>query len=276
MKSSLFTLLNPQDKLFESLKDSNPIWWQFVKDNIKPGGFYVDVRKDNSLNIYYNGGSLLKIIFSNGAIKGKIHSYYLGKTGAKYVDYKLDNLPDDVGQIKRRIESKYGNLSENGIKARLICYKDSKYIDSEFAHYEMKDGYKKHIDNGLNIRIDLIKLDSGKIIFVELKRIEDNRLLSKDYENGTPEIISQLSDYKRFIRNHKEEITNYYKKLFIIKRDMEILPSGLIGVNDINDYELCDDIELYIESYSFMNTRRIRRVSAIKSILDKHNIIHNL
>ena len=86
MKNSHFTSLNPKDELFKKLKENNPTWWQFVKDNIKPGGFYVDIRKNNSLNVYYNGGSLLKITLSKGLIKGKIHQYYLGIVGSKYID----------------------------------------------------------------------------------------------------------------------------------------------------------------------------------------------
>ncbi|KAA6308986.1 hypothetical protein EZS27_039444 [termite gut metagenome] len=94
MENRYFALLNPKHKLFEELRETNPAWWQFIKEHIKPGGFYVDIRKDNSLNIYYNGGSLLKITLSQGEIKGKIHEYYLDKTGSKYVDYDPSRLPE--------------------------------------------------------------------------------------------------------------------------------------------------------------------------------------
>ena len=77
MKGRYFTTLKRDHELFEKLKNENPEWWQFVKDNIVPAGFYVDVRKDNSLNVYFNGGSVLKITLVRGEIKGKIHNYYL-------------------------------------------------------------------------------------------------------------------------------------------------------------------------------------------------------
>lgn len=280
MRDSHFTSLNPKYELFEKLKRSNPSWWQFVKENIKPGGFYVDIRKDNSLNVYYNGGSLLKIILMQGEIKGKIHEYYLGKTGSKYVNYELNSLPEDANTIKERIASRYSDTSENGIKARLICASGENYIDSEFAYPEAigkkKDKNGKEVTTYLTTRIDLTKLENGKIVFVELKRIEDGRLLTNEYENGEPEILSQMKAYHQFINLHKQEITNYYKTLFVIKHDLGILPKSLIGMDNIEDYELCNNVELYIEPYSFLTPKRERRVEAIKTILNKSNIIHNL
>ncbi|TWV12918.1 hypothetical protein FQ707_07395 [Bacteroidaceae bacterium HV4-6-C5C] len=280
MRNNHFTSLNPKDELFKKLKGNNPIWWQFVKENIKPGGFYVDIRKDNSLNVYYNGGSLLRITFSKGTIKGKIHQSYLGIAGSKYVYYELDRLPMDIDEIKKRIVSKYGDTSENGIKAKLICDPNAKYIDSEFAYSEIivkkKSRYGKEVDAYLTTRIDLTKLENGRIVFIELKRIEDGRLLTDEYENGEPEILSQIKVYNQFIKAHKEEITNYYKKLFSIKHDLGILPKRLTGIDNIDDYVLCEGVELYVESYSSRNPRRIRRINAIKAILDRNNIIHNL
>lgn len=280
MRNSHFTSLNPQHGLFKELKGSSPPWWQFVKEKIKSGEFYVDIRKDNSLNIYYNGGSLLKVTLSRGKIKCKIHEYYLDKTGSKYVEYELYRLPEDADDIKTRIACKYSDTSENGIKARLICAPNAKYIDSEFAYPEVIgkkiNKYGKEITAYCTTRIDLTKLENGKIVFVELKRIEDGRLLDNEYENGKPEILSQMKAYHQFIKTHKQEITSYYKTLFGIKRQLGVLPQSLSEIENIDDYELCDYVELYIEPYLHLDPRRIRRIDAIKTILDRNNIIHNL
>lgn len=270
MRNRHFTSLNPKNELFEKLKRGNPAWWQFIKENIKPGGFYVDIRKDNSLNVYYNGGSLLKITLSRGKIDCKIHEYYLGKTGSKYVSYDPNCLPENVDDIKDRIASRYSDTSENGIKARLICNPNANYIDSEFAYPEAV-GKKFQ-----TTRIDLTKLENGKIVFVELKRIQDGRLLTNEYEKGSPEILSQMKAYHRFIKDHKQEISDYYKTLFTIKCDLDILPKSMINVSNINDYELSENVELYIEAYADLNPKRIRRIEAIKTILGNNNIVHNL
>jgi len=280
MKDSHFTSLNPQHNLFGELKGTAPVWWQFIKENIKPGGFYVDIRKDNSLNVYYNGGSLLKITLLRGGINGKIHEFYLGRTGSKYIDYELPHLPAETDSIKKRIALRYRDTSESGIKARLVCSSGVNYIDSEFAYPEIVgkkiNGKGKEVPNYLTTRIDLTKIENGKIIFVELKRIEDSRLLTNEYENRRPEILSQMEAYNQFTKKYKQEIIDYYKTLFAIKRDLEILPSGLAGKDNINDYELCEDVELYIEPYNKLNQARLRRIEAIKTILDRNNIVHNL
>ena len=280
MTSNHFTTLRNDHPLFQRLKNENPTWWSFVKENIKPEGFYIDIRKDNSLNVYYNGGSLLKITLSRGEIKGKIHEYYLQETGSKYVDYELSHLPEDADSIKKRIATKFSDSSESGIKARLICTPNANYIDSEFAYPEIigkkKDKNGKEVITYLTTRIDLTKLENGKIVFVELKRVEDGRLLTNEYENGEPEILSQMKAYHQFMNAHKQEITNYYKTLFDIKRKLGILPESLAKIENINDYVLCEDVELYIEPYSCLNPGRTRRIKAIRTILDRNNIIHNL
>ncbi len=264
MIKNYLTKLDRDSKLFKKLRKENPGWWQLVKRNLKPHGFYVDIRKDNSLNVYHNGGSLLKISLSKGMVKGEIHDYYLGGNSSKYVDYPLERFPEEADAIKERIASRYNDTSESGIKAKLICAPGAKYIDSEFAFPKT--------------RIDLTKLEDGQIIFVELKRIEDGRLLTNEYEDGEPEILTQMESYNKFIADHKDKITDYYKRLFAIKHDLEILPEALAGIDNIDSYELCENVELYIEPYpdTDLNPKRIRRIGAIKTILNNNGITHNL
>jgi hypothetical protein len=280
MSRNHFTNLRNDHLLFQKLKNENLSWWQYIKENIKPGGFYVDVHKGNSLNVYYNGGSLLKVTISRGNISCKIHEYYLGKTGSKYVSYDPNRLSEDVDKIKTRIEAHYKDSSENGIKARLICDANAKYIDSEFAYPEVvgrkKDKNGKEVTAYQTTRIDLTKLENSKIVFVELKRIQDGRLLTAEYERGNPEILCQMKTYHEFIKVHKQEITDYYRTLFTIKRNLDILPKSMINMVNIDDYELSENVELYIEPYADLNPERNRRIEAIKTILDNHNIVHNL
>ena len=275
-----FYTLNSDAKLFVELKESNPIWWQFIKEQIKGGHFYVDIRKDNSLNVYYNGGSLLRVMYSKGEIKAKIRPSYLGLKGSQYLDFELASLTKEVEEIMKRIEKRYSDFSENGIKARLISEPQANYIDSEFAYAEpigkKKDNDGKELDIYRSIRIDLVKLEKGNIVFVELKRIQDPRLLTREYEHGTPEVLQQLETYAQFIKSRKEEITHYYKTLFNIKRELEILPKGLASINNLDDYTLCEEVELYIEPYASLNAHRMRRLRAIQTLLDHHNITHNL
>lgn len=257
-----FSSLNEKHLIYEKLNSENLAWWKFVKDNIKLGTFYVDIRKDNTLNVYYNGGSLIKISLSEGKLKCMIHEFYLSQFGSKYIRIDPNDIVYDVDKLKSRIDLRYSNSSENGIKAKLICNPNSTFIDSEFAYS--------------STRIDMTKIENGEIVFVELKLIQDRRLLTNEYEHGEPEILKQIKEYNKFISTYKQEIMKYYYKLFTIKRNLDILPNSLSKIENINEYDLRSEVELYIEPYPYLNSKRKKRIDAIKNILDKNNIINNL
>lgn len=54
--------LNEDSQLFRELA-KNPIWWQNLKNDPE---IYCDIRKDNHINIYYNGGSIMRLDYLNG------------------------------------------------------------------------------------------------------------------------------------------------------------------------------------------------------------------
>lgn len=186
----------------------------------------------------------------------------MGRTGSKYIEYELPHLSVDTNSIKKRIALKYSDTSESGIKARLICSSGANYIDSEFAFPEIVgkkvNGKGKEVPDYQRTRIDLTKIENGIIIFVELKLIEDSRLLTNEYENGSQEILSQMEAYNQFTKKHKQEIIDYYKTLFAIKRDLGLLPPSMAGIDNLDDYEFCENVELYIEPYNKLTPARIR------------------
>ncbi len=50
--------LKTDHALFQKLKDNPPPWW---KNLISDPELYIDIRKDNYLNVYHNGGSIMKL-----------------------------------------------------------------------------------------------------------------------------------------------------------------------------------------------------------------------
>ena len=98
-----FSSLNEKHLIYEKLNSENLAWWKFVKDNIKLGTFYVDIRKDNTLNVYYNGGSLIKISLSEGKLKCIIHEFYLGQLGSKYIKIDPNDIIYDVDKDRKSV-----------------------------------------------------------------------------------------------------------------------------------------------------------------------------
>ena len=58
--------LDPNHDLFVNLTKNPPLWW---KNLLNDPQIYVDIRKDNSLNIYFMGASVMELCFkaSTGA-----------------------------------------------------------------------------------------------------------------------------------------------------------------------------------------------------------------
>jgi len=178
--SEIFSRLDPNHKLFQNLLEQNPIWWQNL---VKDPEVYIEVRKDNYLDVYYNGGRLLSISFTH-RFNGKIHFEYIPlQSQNAYLPLELtettvglnsylikipefrDFSKDELRGIKKRISKFYPPSSEKGIQASFILKKNNQFLDTEFQH---KSG----------IRFDLIwaDIDMCKLFAVELKTIGDQRL----------------------------------------------------------------------------------------------------
>lgn len=215
MAKVTFETLNPNAPLFSELKSGKYAWWENIKQN---RDLYIEIRKDNNINVYFQGGSVVKLHYcsKHKKIQAFTHRKYLYGNGTGYAECSLDNdLETIINNIPNMYSGKKGyekeNLSEKYIQSQYIINYHSNYIDSEFA-------YK---DNLFDIRVDLIKCINGELQFVELKTIDDNRMLKRNDDN--PEVVKQVKAYKEFIQKYKEEIIEYYKKIWSIKNNLGLI-----------------------------------------------------
>lgn len=230
--------LNKNSKIFIELDKNPPDWWNLIKSD---KDLYIDIRKDNYIDVYHNGGNLIKELRHNGKdFTGSINYKYLLTDKSEYKQFHFINglmsLPDypvpllsfnDINKkflkrIKSNISSHYQAKSEKGIQAKFIK-KAGQFIDSEFAY-----NY-----NNNKIRIDLVWIDirNHKIIFVELKTMGDSRLY-------TDEINIQLRKYNDFAKKYNANIVKYYQQIFTIKKMLNLLPQGLSNIPSIKNYQL--------------------------------------
>lgn len=217
-KRVTFDTLDPKAEIFAELKSGKYEWWENVKAN---PNLYIEIRKDNSINVYYQGGSVMRLEYGR-KLNAYTHRKYLYGTGNGYeecadqlnikLDSIIENIPRFYSQRKGTSKEKW---SEKFIQGQYILNYHSQFIDSEFAYKE----------NDLDIRIDLVECIAGEIRFVELKRIDDNRMVTSDMN---PEIITQINNYRKFISSHTEEIIDYYKRLYFIKKKLGLpVPYGI-------------------------------------------------
>lgn len=240
--SQMFSSLNPNHKLFRNLVDRKPIWWQNLLNN---PNIYIEVRKDNYLDVYYNGGRVLNLTFTD-KFKGKIHYEYIPlKSKEDYVPLEMTDdsvsiakdfikplginnfAGSELKTIQKRIEKSYPASSEKGIQSSFVL-NNKLFLDTEFQHKN-------------NIRFDLIWADIGlkKLFVIELKTIEDQRIFigekSKDNVNYN-KIDKQLKDYRDFVVKYRQELLSHYFRVFAVKKMLSILRPGLEPLDSLEGF----------------------------------------
>ena len=242
------TKLNANHPLFNALSDKSPLWWKKLKSDRE---LYIDVRKDNSINVYYNGASFMKLEYVSGAFRAEIHPKFIPlDTGDGYIPFdflngniilptlksiEINNFHDSaIKAIKERIKLINTNESEKGIQGKYITenYASKKergfFIDSEFA--SSRD----------NSRIDMVWVDiqGKKIAFVELKII-DNYSLYSNKKQSKKSIDEQLKKYWVFASKEKSDLKKYFSHVLQVKRRLGILPT-YVGETSLEDFELIE------------------------------------
>jgi hypothetical protein len=245
------TKLRMEHDLFQRLIHNPPQWWTNLKSDNE---VYIDVRKGNSLNVYHNGGSIMKLegardyratISYEYIPLGKMNEYmpYGFQDGAiSFLEGKpieLNNFSKEtLMRIKKRIKKFYPNDSEKGIQGNYVVKNHHSsgsrtgfFIDTEFQY-----------DNG---RIDMVWVDSTnqKIAFVELKTIDDHRLYIKEnhenIQNKLETIDVQLGKYLEFIANNVDDLMRYYDMVYCIKKELGLLPE-FVNDQSLANYELIE------------------------------------
>ena len=273
MRSVTFDTLRVDAPIFskEVFSKNDRAWIRLKEYLLADEEFYWEVRKDNQINVYFEGGNVIRLHYCSRhkCLQAFIHEKYLGINGKKYIDYLEYSKTQDVSleEIKRHIKEFYSrkkgsdkeNWSEKFIQSQYILKYRSRYIDSEFA-YKNED---------FNLRIDLVECINGKIRFVELKRLDDARMLKET--DDSPEVINQINDYRKFIKRYENAIVKYYQKVWDIKNSLN-LPNTPIRPNSINT----EPHLLIFNRWSKSHPKRVEHVRRMERILDRECVSYHI
>jgi hypothetical protein len=238
----MLSKLNPKHQLFETLLRDEPIWWKNLgadKD------LYVEVRKDNYLDVYHAGGRILELKYSHG-LRGIIHFEYIPlKCDRQYValncandsisisDNSLRVLPihrfdsAELLPIKKRVRMFNPPSSEKAIQADFVL-NNTQFLDTEFQYRN-------------NMRFDMVWADISrrKLFVVELKTIGDQRLYighHRSADTSPYKIDLQLRKYRQFVAENSQELLSHYERLFVVKKKLGLLRGKLDGLDTLNGF----------------------------------------
>ena len=263
-----FDTLKSDARIFLEL-GKEPAWWKRFKED---PSLYIEIRKDNQVNVYFQGGSVARIHYCSkkGQLQVFTHHKYLGEPapskGSLYKECS-EQIGNCLEEVLERVKKEYSQKhqvggvvpkekwSEKYIQGTLIIQSRHCHLDSEFAY----------IDGETNNRIDWVRCDNGNVTFVELKRMDDGRMLHET--DATPEVVFQMNRYKQFIEKYKPQLLLYYQKLYEIKKSL-----GL-PVPDFKPASINETPELLIFDRWEKNTiDRDKHRNRLREILEKEQI----
>lgn len=260
-----FDALDEECRLWQELENNPPQCW---KNILEDKALYVEIRKDNYVNVYYYGGNVALLRWTGGKITAETHRKYLGKPDETdlYQDCtEILHSKEGLDLIKENIREEYHKLSkrektdeqnrvytsnEKWVQGELKLRFPKRYIDSEFAYRIGKNNL---------IRFDMVELKGNELRFIEIKLITDSRLRSNDKK---PEIINQMTKYSHFIREHTEVLKDYYTKLLRIKKRI-----GLWNGETEIEYIALKPILLIVNTYKgILSKGRENRKNSIEEL----------
>lgn len=213
------------EKLLELLaaERNNNGWWQSV---VEDKDLVVAIR-DNYLNIYHNGNSLMKLSENRGKLVCEVHYKYLlspteNKPYIKFEDSKATNFDssiranlftneltkNSIADLKKAAKV-YSGEEKEGVH-KIISSNDN-IIDTEIAFSLQDEGSEK--TKALRIDFAALRVSANgesEIVFYEVKHYSNKELFSG---SGNPSVIAQIETYEQeYIEKNKPQIISAYSQ----------------------------------------------------------------
>ena len=229
--------LSPEfvDALNEKYEDTGGWWRNLVDDK----DTFVAIR-DNYLNVYYRGNSLLKLDWNqrDKSMTGQVHYKYLLRPNIRESEYvKVDEkgevtMPDEpmfstkIGAVPalKKASQVYAGDEKDGVH-RIALNKKHNVVDVEVAFRVS------------GLRVDLAALqetgDIPKLVFYEAKHFSNKELRAKGDRN--PSVIDQLDRYSVLLEKNKKPLEESYRKVCKNLKDLNGLKQRHHGRHEVLD-----------------------------------------
>lgn len=202
-----------------------PFWANLIADRqLAP-----EIR-DGHLTVYYRGGALLQSLRLDGpsSLAAEVHPKYVPvrasrssvrltwrENGFAFAD-EVEAMPlgsavmDVLAAYKEEMAKALLKRPEAEVVQQIIERTENTILDQEIAFQE--PGLPRD-------KIDLCHYDAGlrKLVFVEVKRVDDDRLLKPE---GRPEVLGQLAAYTQRLEPNRPLVLEAYRTVVTCKRKL--------------------------------------------------------
>ena len=206
-------------------------WWRKLVDDQE---LFVAIR-ENYVNVYYCGCSLIKLTWNGQSVTGQTHYKYLLRPNFddQYVEIK-DGIPKLPSNLRHLFLSSFSSIDQLKAAAKLyagpekigvhnIISSNSNILDVEIAFGRTKG----ERDDPSTPRIDLSSVkksaEEASIVFFEAKHFENRKDLRASKETR-PKVVRQIENYSNILTAHSDAVIKSYFRVchnFFHLRGME-------------------------------------------------------
>lgn len=195
-------------------------WWRRVLD---ARNLFIGIR-DNYLNVYYQGNSILLLTLDRGQLVGKTHYKFLLRENIRspYIrslngqaQLSHSSLPgmfiqdlSDPDSLKRACIL-YAGVEKTGVHD--IIKSNRNIVDVEIALTGQKEDELKPTA----LRVDFAALQerakSIELVFFEAKHFSNPELRANGSQ--TPHVVGQVERYEKLVEQYREQIESSYRRI---------------------------------------------------------------
>jgi hypothetical protein len=202
-------------------------WWRKI---VSDPELFVAIRNE-SVNVYYKGNSLLRLTLEGERLAGTTHYKYLLRPELKnsYIRLK-DGLVKVSGpaaffisdlselELLKQASSPYAGEEKEGVHE--IGTANPKIIDVEVAFGQASDD--DEIPPGRRIDFAaLSEVDNGAcLLFYEAKLFSNKEL--KASESRPPRVLKQMNQYEKLVIRHSADLTKSYRTICSNLIDLDV------------------------------------------------------
>jgi hypothetical protein len=210
---------------------NSPLWQNLIADReLQP-----EIRGGH-VTVYYYGGALLgELRLRDGVLVASVQPKYVPVSSVASANLRLTDTPAKGLQFEVAVPALPPGQGEPEVlrlyKERMVQVRMKEDPEDWIVQAILTDSRNAVVDQQIAFaesgsdrdRIDLCYFDDPwkTLVFVEVKRRNDHRLVS---DGGRPEVLDQLENYGRRLRDNQVDLLDAYKRVVVLKRELGLGP----------------------------------------------------